>query len=428
MELPTAYRDTVLGDPTCLHYAAMALTRLQAVTGVIPKIYGKGASAAQVFDLMTRQKRESCGRLPNVRSQIDTLVILDRSVDLVSPLPIQLTYEGLIDEMFGIQCSSVQLPENKTVSLSSAEELYAELRGLNFNAVGPSLARKARNLAVQEGERHEAKNVRELKQFVDKMPGLQAAKASLATHTTVAELVKEKIDREDFRPTLELEQYILEGGAGDGYLEQVEDIVCGSATPLPRLLRLICLQSVVNSGLKPRLFEQYRRLVLQSHGYSHLLTLDRLSKAGLLTQSTGARSSYTILKKRLSLILDNVDEQCPADIAYVHSVYAPLSVRLVQHLEKPGWRNIRDVLDLLPGPSFEDTQQVGPEGRAKGGAQTKVVLVFFVGGVTMAEVAALRFLSQQEESTTEYLVATTSVITGHSFIESLSVPLEAPAF
>ena len=168
--------------------------------------------------------------------------------------------------------------------------------------------------------------------------------------------------------------------------------------------------------------------MLQSHGYSHLLTLDRLSKAGLFTQSSGARSSYNILKKRLSLILDNVDEQCPADIAYVHSVYAPLSVRLVQHLEKPGWRNIRDVLDLLPGPSFEDTQQVGPEGRAKGGAQTKVVLVFFVGGVTMAEVAALRFLSQQEESTTEYLVATTSVITGHSFIESLSVPLEAPAF
>ena len=108
-----------------------------------------------------------------VRSQIDTLVILDRAVDLVSPLPIQLTYEGLIDEMFGIQCSSVRLPENKVVSLSSAEELYGELRGLNFNAVGPSLARKARSLAVAEGERHEARNVRELKQFVDKLPGMQ---------------------------------------------------------------------------------------------------------------------------------------------------------------------------------------------------------------------------------------------------------------
>jgi len=433
MELPTAYRDTVLGDPTSLHYAATALTRLQAVTGVIPRIYGKGSAAAQVFDLMTRQKRESCGRMPTVTSQIDTLVILDRAVDLVSPLPIQLTYEGLIDEMFGINCSSVRLPENKVVSLSSVEELYSELRGLNFNAVGPRLARKARSLALQEGERHEARNVRQLKEFVDKLPGMQAAKASLATHTTVAERVKEKIDSSEFRPCLELEQYILEGGSGgDAYLEQLEDLVCGSPTSLSRILRIICLQSVVNSGLKPRLFEQYRRLVLQSYGYNHLLTLDRLAKAGLLTQSSGARSSYTILRKRLSLILDNVDEQNPSDIAYVHSVYAPLSVRLVQHLEKPGWRNIRDVLDLVPGPSFEDTQQVAPEARPSNpkaqGTTNKVVLVFFVGGVTCAEVAALRFLSGQEDATTEYLIATTSVITGTSFIDSLSVPLEAPPF
>ena len=256
-------------------------------------------------------------------------------------------------------CPLLPTPRSlQVVSLTSSEELYSELRGLNFNAVGPRLARKARGLALQEGERHGAKNVRELKQFVDKLPGMQAAKASLATHTTVAELVKERIDGQEFRPTLELEQFILEGGAGDGYLEQLEDLICGTDVPLPRLLRLLCLQSVVNSGLKPRLYEQYRRLVLQSHGYCHLLTLDRLAKAGLLTQSTGARPAYTILRKRLSLILDNVDEQCPADIAYVHSVYAPLSVRLVQHLEKPGWRNMRDVLDLLPGPSFEDTQQV----------------------------------------------------------------------
>ena len=42
------------------------------------------------------------------------------------------------------------------------------------------------------------------------------------------------------------------------------------------------------------------------------------------------------------------------------SVYAPLSIRLVQNCTSPGWRNIRDVLDLLPGPSFEEIQRVHP--------------------------------------------------------------------
>ena len=394
---------------------------------IVYRIYGKGTAAAQVFDLMVRMKRETCGQEPQVRTQIDTMVIMDREVDLISPLPTQLTYEGLIDEMYGIQCASVRLPEDKTVPLSSQEDLYKELRGLNFNAVGPNLSRKAKNISAQFEERHEARTVREIKQFVDRLPGMQAAKLSLATHTTVAELVKEKIDSEEFLSMLELEQSILSGGADGGkYLEEVEDLACTMA-PLSRLLRLICLQSVVNSGLKPKLYDQYRRLVLQSYGHSWLITLDTLCSAGLLVPNMGTRPSYSMLRKRLGLIMDNVDEQNPSDIAYVHSVYGPLSVKLAMQVDS--WRNIRDVLDLLPGPSFEDTQQVSGQAAVRDRAgEKKVVLVFFVGGVTMAEVAALRFLSQQEEGSVEYLVATTSIITGNTFVESLSTKLEAPAF
>jgi hypothetical protein len=53
-------------------------------------------------------------------------------------------------------------------------------------------------------------------------------------------------------------------------------------------------------------------------------------------------------------------------------------------------------------------------------------LVLFVGGCTFAEISALRFLSQQEDATTEYLVATTAVITGDKLIESLQTPLKDP--
>jgi len=432
MELPSAYKDITQGDPTPIHMAAMALTRLQAVSGTIPRIYGKGSSAAEVFDLMVKMKVSSCGVSPPTKaSHISCLVLLDRGVDLISPLPTQLTYEGLIDEMFGVHCASVRLPsDDKVVSLSSCEELYQELRGLNFNAVGPTLSRKARVISAQFEERHEAKTVREIKQFVDKLPGMQTAKVSLGTHTSLAEKVKEGIDSDEFLARLELEQTILSGGVEQGkYLEEIEDLACHPDTPLARLLRLICLQSAVCGGLKQKVLEGYRRLVLQSHGYEHLLTLDMLAKAGLLTLATNARPNYNLLRKRLNLIQDNVDEQNPSDIAYVHSVYAPLSVRLVQQLEKPGWRNIRDVLDTIPGANFEDTQQVNNKGSpSTSSPPQKIVLVFFVGGVTMAEIAALRFLSQQEDSTTEYLIGTTSVITGNTFIESLSTNLEAPAF
>lgn len=57
--------------------------------------------------MMRRMKDEMAGREPQVMPQIDSLLILDRTVDLLSPLLYQLTYEGLIDEIFGINNSKL---------------------------------------------------------------------------------------------------------------------------------------------------------------------------------------------------------------------------------------------------------------------------------------------------------------------------------
>ena len=181
-------------------------------------------------------------------------------------------------------------------------------------------------------------------------------------------------------------------------------------------------------------------MILQVYGHSHLLSLINLEKAGLLTfqGSTGSSShstNYAVLRRRLNLTQDDVNEQNPTDITYVHSVYAPLSIRLIQHCTSPGWQSIRDVLDLLPGPSFEEIQKIHPsnlrsdeafgsnQGSGGGGNSNKKTLVLFIGGCTFAEISALRFLSQQEESSTEYLIATTSVVNGNNFIGGLMADL-----
>jgi len=95
-------------DPTCLYQAAQAIMTLQSLFGVIPRVSAKGPAAKQVWDLMCRMARERQdieipGNIP--QSQIDHLLLLDRGVDLLTPLATQLTYEGLIDEIFGISNS-----------------------------------------------------------------------------------------------------------------------------------------------------------------------------------------------------------------------------------------------------------------------------------------------------------------------------------
>jgi hypothetical protein len=41
-------------DPTCLFALARAMMALQAVFGIIPKIFGKGKAAKQLLDFMLR--------------------------------------------------------------------------------------------------------------------------------------------------------------------------------------------------------------------------------------------------------------------------------------------------------------------------------------------------------------------------------------
>ena len=57
-----------------------------------------------VADLLDRMRRQlTLAR--DLPPQIDAIVLLDRSVDLVTPLSTPLTYEALIDEIYGIKNS-----------------------------------------------------------------------------------------------------------------------------------------------------------------------------------------------------------------------------------------------------------------------------------------------------------------------------------
>ncbi|XP_059750942.1 vacuolar protein sorting-associated protein 33A isoform X1 [Balaenoptera ricei] len=454
MESEGAFKECYLeSDQTSLYHAAKGLMTLQALYGTIPQIFGKGECARvrngrrappdpmfcfqQVANMMIRMKREYTGSQNSIFPVFDNLLLLDRNVDLLTPLATQLTYEGLIDEIYGIQNSYVKLPpekfapkkqgdggkdlptEAKKLQLNSAEELYAEIRDKNFNAVGSVLSKKAKVISAAFEERHNAKTVGEIKQFVSQLPHMQAARGSLANHTSIAELIKDVTTSEDFFDKLTVEQEFMSGIDTDKVNSYIEDCIA-QKHPLIKVLRLVCLQSVCNSGLKQKVLDYYKREILQTYGYEHILTLHNLEKTGLLKPQTGGRNTYPTIRKTLRLWMDDVNEQNPTDISYVYSGYAPLSVRLAQLLSRPGWRSIEEVLRILPGPHFEERQPL-PTGlqKKRQPGENRVTLIFFLGGVTFAEIAALRFLSQLEDGGTEYVIATTKLINGASWIESL---------
>ncbi|KAL1501547.1 hypothetical protein ABEB36_006849 [Hypothenemus hampei] len=438
MEIPEVFREyTIENDPTYIYQTAQAIMLLEKLYGPIAKVWGKGTAAKQVWDLVTRLQREKNNneefKMKNQVSSIDEIILIDRSIDLISPLATQLTYEGLIDEIFGINNATAHFPidnflsneertteslseDKKQVILTSADKLFADIRDKSFNGVPLYLNKQVKSIAAQM-ENAQEKSVQEMKLYVQRLPQILAKKKQMALHTSIAECIKQHTDQFEFFDTLKSEQEFLSCFEVDKPSAYIEELIAHGKSFI-KILRLICLQCLCSSGLKPKVLEGYKRDLVQVYGLKALVAITKLEKVGLLKVQSSTRQ-YTVLRKTLKLVMEDIPEINPTDICYVYSIYAPLSVRLVEQVTKNGgWKQIHDVLGLLPGPTLDESPTVSLN-MIQNYDSSKVVLVFFIGGCTFAEISALRFLSQQEDSNVEFVIATTKLINGDTFLKSI---------
>ncbi|KNC96078.1 hypothetical protein, variant [Spizellomyces punctatus DAOM BR117] len=473
LELDSAFRELYLeGDTTAIFCMAKALMKLQTMFGLIPRIVGKGQYARSLADLLLRMRHEVLASAEDEEasakifpgfSEIDAMVVIDRTVDLITPMSTQLTYEGLIDEVFGIRSTFVELDPSmiggpsavpsggsstahtpaaatkaKKVPLNSSDRLFAQLRDLNFAVVGGLLSQVARRIHEDYEGRHQARTVTQIKDFIGKLGNLQAEHQSLKLHTGIAEEVTKYTRDKDFNSMLEVQQNFVAGIISKPHIDYIEELI-DKQTPLVQTLRLLSLYSLVDGGLKTKQYENFRRDIIQTYGHEHILTLQNLARVGILRKQDTSRHVYPQIRKAFRLIVDDVNEHQPNDISYVYSGYAPISVRLVQAAcqkgvgggsttwEKSvagpapvGWKGWEEPMRLLPGPTFEEVQRTGDTRVvAKVKPKQKVTLIVFLGGCTFTEVSALRFLSQQDEGHREFIIATTNMISGSSMLKSL---------
>lgn len=473
LELTDAFKDLYLSkDVTPNFLVAKALMEIQQNHGLFPRVIGKGDNAKRVADLLTRMRQEAlageessegnrAGLTPSTTNE--SVIIIDREVDFVTPLLTQLTYEGLIDEIFNIQNNQTKVDttivgqpaqssattsqgRSRVIQLDSSDKLYDQLRDANFAIVGSLLnkvARKLQQVQTDYESKHKTKTLAELKEFVGQLPGYQQENHSVRTHTGLAEDIIKHTRTDTFKGLLEVQQNLAAGADPSSQYEKIEELVARDA-PLPETLRLLCLYSCISGGIRPKEFDQFRRLILQGYGHQHLLTLNNLEKlqlflskssplasmipmAGGNTNTSGTKTNYTYLRKQLRLIVDEVQEDDPNDIAYVYSGYAPLSIRLVQcilqkqYLQKvtrgnsgnsanalsssagsQGWHGFDDAVKHVRGQTFYEHQKgedkaVKARALLSGSGNRQTVFVVFVGGITFTEIAALRFIAKQEE-------------------------------
>lgn len=463
LEAAAAFKELVVdGDTSCLHSIALALTELQFARGAIPHIKAKGHWAVGVQKILSRMRREAgaAAPAPGTDGSIDTLILIDRSVDMVTPMCTQLTYEGLLDEVLGLSCGQIRTTapaaagavggspaagtsgrsERKITGLNSSDTVFVETRDRFYLGTRRWLNETLRSIQQFRDAGMEGADISSLKGFV---ADLRDKFVRIPLHTSLVEQLGEAVKAPEFAARMRVEAALLNE---DPDLAGIEDLMAGGEGALP-VLRLLCLYCAVHGGVPKRHFDTLRRDLLNTYGHEHLLTLGALGKAGLFQRKEGKKAVFPGVKDAFRVLMHEgevLDESDPADIHFAYAGYAPLSVRVVQQAVGAGWAAAEAAMAALPGPSVEILQTTddqglpvdkpeGSSGAGNGrtgvnggvggsGSGRRTVMVVFIGGVTHAEVSALRFLSRKGLVGCDFVVVTTKVVTGSSLLASMMAP------
>ncbi|MDP2436788.1 MAG: Sec1 family protein [archaeon] len=323
-----------------------------------------------------------------------------------------------------------------TYPLNSNDIVFSEFRDQNFDALAARIRSKAKHIKDAYDQLQALQNMHELRAFITTLPQTKQQEVSLSVLSNIAHKIAATGRSDDFSRKIDSERVILSGSDPTSAIAFIDELIDRQG-PLVKVLRLLTLLSSIHGGLSGKHFEHYQRELLQTYGYEQLFTLHNLVRLGLIKRQGGPRSGFQVAHKPMRLWVPEVDKSEPEDIAFAYSGYAPLSVRLVQYAAAPGWRAMADVIRGISPTAFEVTQSLPPsiaanlskKNRAsaqQGLDKPPITLVFFIGGVTFGEIAALRYLATHSETKRNILIATTKLVNGDSLISSLMDAIPIP--
>uniref|UniRef100_A0A674EUF7 VPS33B late endosome and lysosome associated n=1 Tax=Salmo trutta TaxID=8032 RepID=A0A674EUF7_SALTR len=459
LELPEFFRDNFLeGDQRWVRTAGSALHLLHSVYGPFSKVYGIGRCSKMAYESWREQVEE--GEQRARQAEIGNVFLIDRDVDLVTPLCSQVVYEGLVDDIFTIKCGKcVEFGPDVTssdksikVMLNSQDKVFNEIRNKHFSQVFGFLSQKARNLQTAYDKRS-GMDIKQMKTFVsEELKGLKQEHRLLSLHIGASESMMKKKTKQDFQELLKTEHSLLEGFEIRECISYIEEHI-NRQVSMVESMRLLCLLSLTENGLLPKDYRSLKAQFLQSYGIEHLLTFSNLKQLGLLVEqqpgetltvmesrvgklvndktagkltdafsSLAKKSNFRALGRRLNLVPKSDEEydlRVPRDMAYIFSgAYIPLSCKLIEQvLERDGWTGLEEVTRMLNGHEFAVTAgSNGSDARVKTDSQ-RIILVMFLGGCTFSEISALRFLGR--EKGLKFIVVTTAITNSARLLESM---------
>ena len=395
----TVFHSAIEKDYSDLYAGARALAKIQMVFGGIPHVVtvGEHANIVQnLMDGMLDQTRCSTEGVP----QIDTLIIIDRMVDLVTPMATPVSMEGLLDQLFGIEYGWYRPDEDRDfVEVGEKWPVFRSLRCLSI--VEADKLRNSEEILepVREGDW-----LKKLKQTLN-----DARKQQLLAYCV---RVGEAVVNNNLALVLKTEGKLMMEGASIMQLAMNYLTVLGD-------IRMALRLTYLNRFALGRKAKSSNIFAKSKDDDEETLIKELVAECGLAALETIATiekmspkdSSWLKIRDALHCC------DCPEDPMYeVCDKFIPPSVQIVKMVTQGKIEALKSQL-----PRSCPVNSVEKNGAKAASASGRNILVFFAGGATLSEVGYIRRMSSLVfENQVSYIVGATNQLNSRVFLDELT--------
>jgi vacuolar protein sorting-associated protein 33A len=293
-----------------------AILRLEKIYGTIKFKFACGPNAVNVLNRLLKVSTElsrqfQISDLPVYDGysstmkggEIQALVIIDRKVDLVTPFCIQQTYEGILDEYYGINATNLDVeasivkgsveeekvmggekkPKMESMTLKSDSDLiFEEVRDLNFVVLESKFSQRVIDIDTIFKDKDKPQNVDDIEKYIERVKKMKITqvKDKLTHHINLAHNINPLFNNFDFNDCLMLEQNIIFGDFTKEMIETLQ-LLMTRGVDSNSILRMLALASVTQSGIKEKIYQELFKQYIDCYGFDEMNTLLNMEEMGL---------------------------------------------------------------------------------------------------------------------------------------------------
>ena len=427
------------GDISDIYEIARAFLKLELLNGVPSRVFTFGDISYKVNNLLEEMKSQIGKTFLNTEPQFHEMIILDRTVDLITPLLTQFFYAGVIDDKYGTDYGYLTLPDGLTLNKKDKkyeevlladrkDKIFAEIKEMSIYNANERIDELTKEISEIENKMKDSTGTRQWNVYAKRAQKLGELKPYLELHLDL--LVKLLNINRYMKPMMNYEYNLL-------LQEETEDNLqtrlINSEFNLDAI-RLMCLNSVISNGLSQKVISDFQNILINKFGSNVIQDINNLKRAGLLVANSSffdkqKQPKFSTINNEFKLVVDSslvTDEvegtSRHTDIEAGYDSYVPLLLRIIQFSLDNQLNNETPISKLLNQMKI-NYHIYGEEWVRKvsnNGYEPKRVLVFIIGGITATEILLLRQMGKIIfNGSVEFHIGSTNIINSKRLLKSL---------